>query len=442
MTTICIYDCFLECDAITTDSRDVKSFVEKGKKVIFFALKGDNFDGNMFILSALSMGAKYAVTDDMTLIDRDGLIKVSNVMQTLTELAVHHRSTTLKHTHLAITGSNGKTTTKELLLAVLSKKYSCHATFGNLNNHIGLPLTILRTPHNSNFSIIEMGANHEKEIAHLANIAKPDYGIITNIGKAHLDGFGGIEGVKRGKGELFEYLYSNKRTAFYRRDDYLLSELIERYPGLDSISYSMTDTCKVEDGGEELTVKYNNSKIKTSLVGDYNLYNIRAAIAVGEYFGVSLEYIISAIENFVPSNNRSQLVKTKWCNLVVDTYNANPTSMELSIKNFDLLEACGKVIILGEMKELGKFSLQEHINILIILENIKSADSEFYLLGDEFKEALNSYNFTKDHIWFSEVSSLCDHIKKMEYRDKLIFIKGSNSTRLSTLIDCFNDIYK
>lgn len=429
-----LYSCFLRCDAITTDSREVALLVERGLKVMFFALKGENFDGNKFAVPSLELGAVYSVTDDHSLPHSEGLIFTENVLDSLTLLATHHRKQ-LSHTHLAITGSNGKTTTKELLCAVLNKKYNCYATKGNFNNHIGVPLTILRTPKNANFSIIEMGANHRGEIAHLAKIGAPSYGLITNIGRAHLEGFGGVNGVKLGKGELFDYLESYGGTAFYLLESESLCELIAEHPKLKNEPYSIVDI--IAQHGEMLSVRYKDTVIKSQLVGDYNVYNIRAAIAVGEYFGVSLENIKSAIEEYIPSNNRSQLIVKGTCRLVVDAYNANPSSMELSIRNFDTLDALHKVLIIGDMKELGNYSLEEHIKILKTIEGMKSKSVELYFVGEEFGLALKAYNLHIKHKWFKDTVSLAEVLNSGNFEHKLILIKGSNSTRLSSLIECF-----
>ena len=434
-----LYEYFNECNAITTDSREVKELVDKGEKVMFFALKGDNFNGNKFAIKSLEMGAIYAVVDDNELSSTDGLIVVNDVLTTLTELATYHRSK-LKFPHLAITGSNGKTTTKELTQVVLSKNYKCHATFGNLNNHIGVPLTILRTPKDADFSIIEMGANHRDEIAHLAKIAQPTHGIITNIGKAHLEGFGGGDGVKLGKGELFDYISKNNGTAFYLSESEPIVDLISKYSTLNSVEYTIADITKITNDkeSEKLTVGYFDNIIKSQLVGDYNIYNIRASIAIGEHFGVTPNDIKEALESYIPTNNRSQLIEHNGYHIVIDAYNANPSSMELSIKNFDSINSKDKIIILGDMKELGTYSLEEHINILKISENMKSENSTFYFVGEEFEDALNKYEFTQKYFWFKDALSLSENIEMCEYKDKWILIKGSNSTRLSSLIKCFS----
>lgn len=429
-----LYRFFLECDAITTDSRDIQLLVDSGRKVMFFALKGENFDGNKFALTALEMGALYAIADDKTLPAQEGLIVVDNVLGSLTELARHHRSQ-LSHIHLAITGSNGKTTTKELICAVLNKKFKCYATSGNFNNHIGVPLTLLRTPSNADFSIIEMGANHRSEIAHLAAIAQPQYGLITNIGKAHLEGFGGGDGVKRGKGELFDYLEEHNGTAFYLSESEPLCELIKEHPKLTNVPYTIVDIIVQE--GDVLSVKYNDTIIHSQLVGDYNAYNIRAAIAVGAYFGVSVEKIKEAIENYIPSNSRSQMVIKGNCRIVVDAYNANPSSMELSINNFDAIHAEHKVLIVGDMKELGNYSLEEHISILKKAERLKSPDIEFYFVGQEFQKALSVHQLSKKYEWYNDAATLSEQLNKKNFDNKLILIKGSNSTRLYSLIECF-----
>lgn len=429
-----LYSLFLECDAITTDSREVKLLVESGRKVMFFALKGENFDGNRFAAQSLEMGACYAVADDKNLPQQQGLILVDNVIESFSELAAHHRKQ-LTHTHLAITGSNGKTTTKELICAVMSKKFNTYATRGNLNNHIGVPLTILRTPKDANFSIIEMGANHRLEIAALSTISQPDYGLITNIGKAHLEGFGGGDGVKLGKGELFDYIDEHNGTIFYLTESEPLCELIMEHPNLKNVPYSIVDTIVLQ--GEMLSVKYNDTVIHSQMVGDYNAYNIRAAIAVGEYFGVSIDNIKEAIENYIPSNSRSQMVIRGNCRIVVDAYNANPSSMELSINNFDTLNAEHKVLIIGDMKELGNYSLEEHIMVLKKIEKLKSPEVELYFVGKEFDNALSAHKLSKKYRWFKDAASLSEHLHEEDFNNKLVLIKGSNSTRLYSLIECF-----
>lgn len=429
-----LYNCFLKCNIVTTDSREVTFWVEHEAKVMFFALRGENFDGNKFAIASLEAGAAYAVVDDPSLAPTEGLIFVENVLDAMTQLAMHHRHQ-LSHPHFAITGSNGKTTTKELMHAVLNKKYDCYATHGNLNNHIGVPLTILRTPASANFSIIELGANHRGEIAHLAAIAAPAYGLITNIGRAHLEGFGGEKGVKLGKGELFDYLEQHCGLAFYLSESEPLCELIEEHPSLKNESYSIVDVIALE--GDLLSVKYKDVVIKSQLVGDYNIYNIRAAIAVGEYFGVSLEDIKSAIEEYVPSNSRSQLVVKGSCRIVVDAYNANPSSMELSIKNFDTIKADEKVLVIGDMKELGTYSLEEHIGVLKSIEAMKSTNVDLYFVGQEFQGALTKYKLSKKYEWFRDAASLAERINDENFDNKVILVKGSNSMRLSSLLECF-----
>lgn len=430
-----IYNAFLACDTITTDSREVEILVGRSLNVMFFALKGDNFDGNQFALAALAGGAKYAVVDDKHLAPCEGLILVDNVLATMTDLATYHRNR-LTHTHLAITGSNGKTTTKELIQAVLSRKYRCYATSGNFNNHIGVPLTILRTSRDAEFSIIEMGANHLNEIASLALIAQPEYGLITNVGKAHLEGFGGGDGVKRGKGELFSYLSEHHGTVFYLLESTPICELVEEYDLVKGgVGYSIVDTVALL--GDFLTVRYKDVTIKTQLVGDYNIYNVRAAIAVGEHFGVSLEDIKRALEDYMPTNNRSQLVSVGSCRIVVDAYNANPSSMDLSIKNFDRLSAEHKIMIIGGMKELGDYSSEEHIEVLKTIESMKSSDIVIYFVGSEFSEALTRYNFKMKYHWFKDAVSVAEYINNNKLTNSLVLIKGSNSNRLSSLINCF-----
>lgn len=427
-----LYKLFLECDTLLTDSREVEPLAKMGKSIIFFALKGENFNGNNFVVPVLQSGAKYAVTDNKELVEVEGAILVDDVFAALTELACVHRAN-LKHTHLAITGSNGKTTTKELLAAVLNKKFNCYATKGNFNNHLGVPLTILRTPESANFSVIEMGANHCGEIAYLCNIASPDFGLITNIGKAHLEGFGGAEGVKRGKGELFDYLESNGGKAFYLRESEPISELVAEHSSLENIAYSVSDIAVLE--GEKLTVRYGDTLISSNLVGDYNLFNIRAAIAVGEYFGVDLVDIKAAIEEYLPTNNRSQMVIRDDYRIIVDAYNANPSSMKLSLENFDKMEAENKIIIIGDMKELGDYSLNEHISILKQVENMSSSVSEVIIIGAEFAASLKEYSPKFNHSWFSDIIGVSSYISPEKCSSSLVLIKGSNSTRLFKLLE-------
>lgn len=339
-----LYEIFCTSKGVQTDSRKV----QKGE--IFFALRGDNFDGNRYATAALEKGAVAAVVDDESVAVDERYVVVPNVLTALQELAHHHRKT-LSIPFLAITGTNGKTTTKELTAAVLSKRYRTCYTQGNLNNHIGVPLTLLSIPLDAEFAIIEMGASARGEIALLANVAEPDFGLITNIGRAHLEGFGGVEGIRKGKGELYDYLAAHGGMALYRKDDDELDAMVAEREGLKNVGYSM----QLAEG------------VVSNLVGDYNRFNIAAALAVGDYFGVAKEDALRAIAEYQPSNNRSQSQKTERNLLTVDCYNANPSSMGVAIANHAMTshaEYPHKVLILGDMLELGEWSAEEHSRIL------------------------------------------------------------------------------
>ena len=339
-----LYDYFLASAGVVTDSRKIVG----GE--MFFALRGDNFDGNLYAAKALEAGAKYAVVDNEEVAVDDRYILVPDTLTALQALAHHHRS--LLHIPLlAITGTNGKTTTKELVAAVLSRKFRICYTQGNLNNHIGVPLTLLSVPRDAEFAIVEMGASAQGEIALLASIAAPDYGLITNIGRAHLEGFGGVEGIRKGKGELYDELASRGGVALYRADDATLCEMVEERKGLRAVGYSSS----LAEG------------VRSNLVGDYNRYNIAAAMAVGDYFGVPKEEVLGAIAEYVPSNNRSQSMTTARNLLTVDCYNANPSSMGVAIANHNGTshpDYPHKVLILGDMLELGEWSHEEHLRVL------------------------------------------------------------------------------
>ncbi len=426
-----LYSIFCEDDYyISIDSREIEACTAKGVKSIFFAIKGENFNGNDFVIPVIGMGCSYAVTDDMKYEGIDRVFVVKDTFTALTEMAIMHRNY-LKHTHLAITGSNGKTTTKELVFVVLSRKYNCYCTKGNLNNHLGVPLTVLRTPKSANFSVIEMGANHPFEIAHLSTIAQPDFGLITNIGRAHLDGFGGVCGIRTAKGELFDYLNEQGGTAFYLSEGAHLAEMVRERTNLRGISYGVADLQTEE--GLFLTVKCDNHVMRTNLVGEYNIYNVAAAIAVGRYFGVEESDIFAAIEEYMPTNNRSQLVEGSRNSVIIDAYNANPTSMELAITNFDTIQHENKIMILGEMKELGSYSLEAHIDIFKQIESMLSEVNSVMFVGEEFKRASERYSLATRHNFFSDVEELKCYLREQNIENSLILIKGSNSTKLFTL---------
>ena len=366
-----LYDIFTQCTGITTDSRKV------GKGTIFFALKGENFDGNKFALQALKDGAAYAVVDSEELIFQGGefaerLILTDNSLATLQALAAEHRRR-LDIPILAIVGSNGKTTTKELVKAVVSRKFSTFATQGNLNNHIGVPLTLLSMDSSTEFGVVEMGASAQGEIALLCSIAQPNFGVITNIGNAHLEGFGGKEGIRKGKGELYDYLSANGGRAFVPEQDSTLMQMAAERVNMAATTYPIT----IADG------------YKSNLSGDYNRFNIAVAVAVGGYFGVDNRDIAEAIADYIPSNNRSQEVVTAHNNtLIIDCYNANPSSMEVAIENIISKRGERNLLILGDMLELGEWSHAEHCRILQLATQIEN--TELLLVGAEFLKAAHS----------------------------------------------------
>ncbi|MGE5107634.1 MAG: UDP-N-acetylmuramoyl-tripeptide--D-alanyl-D-alanine ligase, partial [Sphingobacteriales bacterium] len=389
MTIEQLYSIYLKYPSIQTDTRKLK------EGDLFFALKGENFNGNLFAKQALERGAAYAIVDEETGTTDERIIKVDDVLNTLQQLARHHR---LQFTipFLAITGSNGKTTTKELIHAVLSSQYKTYTTEGNLNNHIGVPLTILKIKKDAEMAVIEMGANHQKEIASYCTYALPNFGLINNCGKAHLEGFGSIEGVRKGKGELYDYIRSNNGTIFINSDyDYL----IEMSKGIEKkISYGTTDdetTGHLLESEPFLKIVITSDEaiatIQTQLVGDYNLPNVLAAVSVGKYFKVATDKIKTAIENYTPSNSRSQLIEKGSNKIILDAYNANPTSMKAAIENFAKVHADKKVLLIGAMAELGKESVAEHTDIIKLISQYNW--DKVALVGGDFAKTLHPFLF-------------------------------------------------
>jgi len=376
-----LYNYFKESSSVSTDTR----LINKGS--IFFALKGENFDGNKFAEEAIKSGASYAVIDDQSL-NNPKFIKVKNVLKSLQDLSKFHRSKLLKTKIIALTGSNGKTTTKELISEVLKKKYKIISTIGNLNNHIGVPLTLLRIKQNTEIAIVEMGANHLNEIKLLTDLINPDFGLITNFGKAHLEGFGSIEGVIKGKSELYDFLIKNDKKAFINNDDYIQNQFIG-----NKISFSKEDKSnyifkEVKDTNYA-GLNYNDFIVDSKLTGNYNYHNIAFATSVGLYFNISIEKIKEAISNYIPSNNRSQIIKKNNKLIILDAYNANPTSMISAINS--LIEKQGKKsVILGDMYELGNQSEKEHHDLIDFcvknnFENIFLIGNKFFKQKDKFK---------------------------------------------------------
>ncbi len=418
-----IYKHYSKRYIVSTDSRKI----EDG--CVFVALKGERFDGNDFAYQVANDGvASYVIADRKDLPYHERLFIVEDSLSTLQQLARLHREK-CNIPIIGITGTNGKTTTKELVSSVLSKKYNIIYTQGNFNNHIGVPLTLLRIKPDTELAVVEMGANHPGEIAQLCKLAQPDFGIITNIGKAHIEGFGSFEGVIKTKNELYQYLKTKgkslKTKVFVNDNNELLMNLSE---GMERVVYGTKGKWQKTNGKSPfLEINWNHDIIKTKLVGDYNYENVMAAIAVGTYFGVEENLIIEALENYVPSNNRSQFITSEKNEIVMDAYNANPSSMHHSINNFRKIADENSLLILGDMKELGCESENEHSNIIKLLKELGFKD--VILVGDEFKKVSGNTNYKN----FDNVDELISYIRHNDIAGKKILIKGSNSTRLEKL---------
>ena len=428
-----IYEKFLESTAVSIDSRNCP------EGAMFIGIKGANFDGNLFVEKALEQGCKYAITDNPEIgVGNPNIIHVEDSLKTLQDLAAYHRMK-FNIPVIAITGTNGKTTSKELISTVLSKEYNTLFTLGNLNNHIGVPLTLLRLNRGHNIAVIEMGANHPKEIEFLCKIARPNFGIITNVGKAHLEGFGSFEGVKKTKGELYEFIRGVEGKIFLHADN---PHLMEMAGDMESIKYGEADENFVSGNivsctpyiNVDLRLNGNASgekqsySVATQLIGDYNLSNILSAACIGRYFGVMDEDIVAALRDYTPTNNRSQCTKTESNTLIVDAYNANPTSMDAALRNFSKIEAANKALILGDMKELGEDSIMEHNKILTLIESL--GFEKVYFVGSEFTTAAAGA-----HPCFENVDSLKEYLTANPIAGYTILIKGSNSTRLTKIVD-------
>lgn len=420
-----IHSLFLSCKTVSIDTRKIEN------NCLFVAIKGERFDANTFAKEALEKGASYLIIDNPDYYIDHRTILTEDSLQTLQELSKYHREH-LKLPIIALTGSNGKTTTKELINAVLSKKYKVKATIGNLNNHIGVPLTLLSFNSETEIGIVEMGANHQKEIEFLCNLAKPDFGYITNFGKAHLEGFGGFEGVIKGKSEMYTYLSENKKVAFVNLDDALQvekTEGIERYTfGQRTDKTNMVIDAVKADPFVSVTVQGMN--IKSHLIGIYNANNINAAITIGNYFKVESDAIKEAIENYIPENNRSQLLKKNTNDIILDAYNANPSSMAVALENFMQLENSKKVAILGDMFELGAESLEEHKNIVTLAS--KDNTISFYFIGKDFNaNRIESQNI----LFFETFEDLATELKNNQIENATILIKGSRGMALERSLE-------
>lgn len=417
---------FLKSSGVCTDTRKIKN------NTIFFALKGANFNGNTYANKAIELGASYAIIDEPQFETSKKHILVDNVLKTLQNLATFHREY-LQIPIIALTGSNGKTTTKELINNVLSKRFKTTATVGNLNNHIGVPLTILSMTASTQIGIVEMGANHQGEIQFLCSITKPDYGYITNIGKAHLEGFGGIEGVLKGKTELFKYLTLHKKLAFINSED---SKLLKASKEIETYSFSTKEDSDVLihfiDTNPNVVVSYKDLTIKSNLIGNYNFPNIAASIAIGNYFEIAPTKIKDAIEEYIPSNNRSQIIKQDNYTIILDAYNANPSSMEAAIKNFEQLKDYSyKVAFLGDMFELGEEAALEHQKISIFITNTNI--DEIHLVGNNFYDTQNEDPRIKKHKSFDSLEKSWPLISRKE--GSTLLIKGSRGMQLERVLD-------
>ena len=426
-----LYAKYLACGCkVTTDSRAIRG----GE--IFFALRGENFDGNNYALKALEAGAAWAVVnEDAKWEENDKLIQVADPFTTLQQLAIWHRTHVRdgKLPVLGLTGTNGKTTTKNLIAAVLAKKYRVTATQGNLNNDIGVPLSLLSITPDTEIAVIEMGANHPDDIAKLVKVSQPDYGLITNVGRAHLLGFGSFEGVKAAKGELYNWLGAHRGSLiFLNEDDPDLREMAAKQPchtfgyGID---YQHAEILPATPEEPFLRIRLGDALVVSHLVGAYNATNILAALAVGEYFGVPRADAIAAIAEFVPDNNRSQMVRTERNTLIVDAYNANPSSMRAALENFGHVEAAHKLALLGDMRELGAESVEEHKKIV---RQLLEAAIPACLVGEEFQKALNDLH--EDFPWFASSEALTDYLAANPVRDTVILIKGSHSISMEKVI--------
>ena len=420
-----IHSLFLECTKVSTDTRKIE------KDCLFVALKGDNFDANTFAKEALDKGAKFVIIDNNEYYINEKTILVNDSLETLQELAKFHR-TYLGLPIIALTGSNGKTTTKELIHAVLSKKYNTIATIGNLNNHIGVPLTLLRFTKDTEIGIVEMGANHQKEIEFLCEIAQPDYGYITNFGKAHLEGFGGVEGVIKGKSEMYNFLQENNKMAFVNLDDAIQNEKTTQLKRFTFSTSNKNTDVRIGhiEANPMVKINYNNLFIHSHLIGLYNANNINAAITIGNYFKVTDNLIKEAIENYIPENNRSQLIQKNGNEIVLDAYNANPSSMTAAIMNFIQLDKANKIAILGDMFELGNESLSEHKKVIDLLEN--QSEIKTYFIGKDFyANKLNSNHIT----FFEDFNSFANFLRERKPTNSLLLIKGSRGMALEKSLE-------
>ena len=418
-----LHKVFLQYPSVSTDTRKIK------ENDIFFALKGDNFNGNKYALKAIEKGAAYVIVDEKEFAAHDKAILVNDVLKTLQNLANFHRH----YCHakvISLTGSNGKTTTKELIHSVLATKYKTIATKGNLNNHIGVPLSLLSIKADTEIAIIEMGANHQKEIEFLSRIAEPDFGYITNFGKAHLEGFGGVEGVIKGKSELYDYLITNDKVVFMNADDPIQIEKLGGY--IKKYGYSTSDSryymIKMTTANPFVEISVDDTNIKTKLIGDYNFTNCCAAILMGRYFNVPMKLIKKGLESYLPNNNRSQILEKKGFKIILDAYNANPSSMTMALENFSKLKATAKVLFLGDMFELGDTAREEHQAIAELVKQLGFENA--YLIGENF------FAVDSDYQKFKTYDAMATFVREHDLpAGATLFIKGSRGMALERILE-------
>ena len=420
-----VYSYFLESTGICTDTRKI----EKG--CLFVALRGDNFNGNKFTQQALDKGAFKVIIDDISQHKNTGeTILCKNSLTLLQKLATYHRQE-LNVPMIALTGSNGKTTTKEIINAVLSKKFKTTATLGNLNNHIGVPLTLLSMTKETQIGIVEMGANHKKEIEALCEIAQPNFGYITNFGKAHIEGFGSIEGVIEGKSELYKYISKEKGTLFFNADDPVQNKLLGNYPS--KVGFSQTKenfyTLKQIDANPYVALQAAQTNITSNLIGAYNFTNISAGVLIGDFFDIPLNDIKQAIEEYLPTNNRSQLITKGSTQIILDAYNANPTSMMAALQHFNTIKTASKMVFLGDMFELGETAQEEHQNIVDYLSNTNI--DEVHLIGSYFSKTKLQVKNCHQYKTFEALKSA---FKNTIPKDSTILIKASRGMSLERIV--------
>jgi UDP-N-acetylmuramoyl-tripeptide--D-alanyl-D-alanine ligase len=418
MTTAELHKKYLECSGVSIDTRTIS------ENQMFFALKGPNFDGHLYVNNALKLGAKYAVIDDEVYKELPNTILVTNVESALQNLARYHRAT-IQIPIIGLTGSNGKTTTKELLASVLSEKFNVFDTKGNLNNHLGVPISILSINNHHTIAIIEMGANHQGEIKFLSEISLPDYGLITNIGKAHLEGFGNIEGVRKAKTELYEFIRKVNGQIFFDRADKRLALSIEQKD--NAIEY---DSAMIKTINEfpYLKISYKKYEYSVNLSGGYNATNMLAAITIGQYFQITSKEISKGLSAYVPSNNRSEIRNTDYNVLILDAYNANPSSMRVSIDNLYKAKTKNKTLIIGHMLELGFESKSEHQDLVTYIEEL--GFQSVFIIGKEFQKV----DIPKYFNYFTDTKSLSKLLTDKPLRNKTILLKGSRGIALENLI--------